>query len=564
MNQQTQAQAGSARGPRADLPDLLPARMLNEFAYCPRLFYLEWVQGEWRDSADTVEGRFKHRNVDREGGDLPPPGDEGEETIHVRSLHLSSERLGLTARIDVIEADGTAVTPVDYKRGKVPEAGPFEPERVQLCVHALILRDKGYRCDEGIVYYVDSKRRVPVPIDEDLAQRTMALAAEARKMAADGRIPPPLVDSPKCPRCSLVGICLPDEVNALREQPPAGEDVRRLFPARDDALPVYVQEQGATVGKGDERLVIRTRDAKQEVRLLDVSQLCVFGNVGVTPQALQLLARHSIPLCHFSYGGWFEAVTVGMAHKNVELRRRQFALAGDRRASLAIARRIVSGKIRNCRTLLRRNHSDAPRAGLRELSRLAQQAEAARRREELLGIEGAAARVYFSRFSGMIKADAGLDFSFTDRNRRPPRDPVNAMLSFVYAVLAKDLLVQTYTVGFDPYLGFYHQPRYGRPALALDLAEEYRPIIADSVVLGAINNGEIQPSDFLIRGDACALTPSGRRKVLAAYERRMDALIQHSVLRYAASYRRILEVQARLLARHVLGELPEYLPFRTR
>jgi len=563
MNPQAQTEAGSARGPRADLPDLLPARMLNEFAYCPRLFYLEWVQGEWRDSADTVEGRFKHRNVDREGGDLPQPGDEGQETIHVRSLHLSSERLGLTARIDVIEADGNVVTPVDYKRGKVPEAGPFEPERVQLCIHALILRDKGYQCDEGVVYYVDSRRRVSVPIVKELVERTTTLAAEARKVAAEGRIPPPLVDSPKCPRCSLVGICLPDEVNALREQPAAGE-VRRLFPARDDALPVYVQEQGASVGKGDERLVIRTRDDQQEVRLLDVSQLCVFGNVSVTPPALRLLASRSIPVCHFSYGGWFEAVTVGMAHKNVELRRRQFALAGNRRASLAIARRIVSGKIRNSRTLLRRNHAEAPQAGLRELSRLAQQAEAARRREELLGIEGAAARVYFSRFPGMIKADAGLDFSFTDRNRRPPRDPVNAMLSFVYAVLVKDLLVQSYAVGFDPYLGFYHQPRYGRPALALDLAEEYRPIIADSVVIGAINNGEIQRGDFLTRGDACALTPGGRRKILAAYERRMDALIQHSVLRYAASYRRILEVQARLLARYVLGELPEYLPFRTR
>ena len=155
-------------------------------------------------------------------------------------------------------------------------------------------------------------------------------------------------------------------------------------------------------------------------------------------------------------------------------------------------------------------------------------------------------------------------FEFTARNRRPPRDPVNALLSFLYAMLTKDLVVTLVGVGFDPYLGFYHQPRYGRPALALDLMEEFRPLVADSVALGLINNGELRPSDFITRVGAVALTESGRRRVLDAYERRLDLLVTHPRFGYAISYRRIFEVQVRLLARFLMGETASYPAFCTR
>lgn len=138
------------------------------------------------------------------------------------------------------------------------------------------------------------------------------------------------------------------------------------------------------------------------------------------------------------------------------------------------------------------------------------------------------------------------------------------MLSLAYALLVKDLTVTLLAVGFDPFLGFYHRPRYGRPALALDLAEEYRPIIADSVVIQVINTGEIRPADFITRADACALKAAGRRTFIAAFERRLDTLVTHPIFGYTISYRRILEVQARLLAAHLLGELAAYTAFVTR
>jgi CRISPR-associated protein Cas1 len=240
---------------------------------------------------------------------------------------------------------------------------------------------------------------------------------------------------------------------------------------------------------------------------------------------------------------------------------------------------------------------------------------------ELLGIEGAAALVYFENFSGMIKTGdnrdeavlagpagavdaAGMNppsngagtttsgpltaaagamaarppkrpggdaagqqfftFDFTRRNRRPPRDAVNALLSLGYSLLARDCTVAAHAVGFDPYVGFYHQPRFGRPALALDLMEEFRPLIADSVTLTVINTKVIGPGDFVRAGDAVNLSAAGRKRFFSVYEQRMNATIVHPVFDYQVSYRRALELQARLLAKTLTGEIEQYVPFVTR
>lgn len=300
---------------------------------------------------------------------------------------------------------------------------------------------------------------------------------------------------------------------------------------------------------------------------MDVSQLNIMGNVQVSTQAIRELCEREIPICYFTYGGRFYGLTSGMAHRNVELRRLQFRAAEDEKLSLGLARGFVKAKILNCRTMLRRNYQGVPGRILQDLNRLAEKAAAARSADILLGIEGTAARLYFENFAGMLKpktANTGALFDFTERNRRPPKDPVNALLSFTYALLTKELTVTLLAVGFDPYLGFFHRPRYGRPALALDLMEEFRPLIADSVVIGLINNGEMGDGDFIRSAGAVAMTDAARRRLLDAYERRMDTLITHPVFGYKVNYRRILEVQARLLARYLAGEIAHYPSFRTR
>jgi CRISPR-associated protein Cas1 len=536
--------------------------MVNEFVYCPRLFHIEHVQGEFAPNQDTVEGSIAHRRVEEETGHLPPAEElDPEDRVAARAVLLSAPILGVIARLDLLEGEGGRVRPVDYKKGHPSPSGPWDPDLVQLCCQALALRENGYTCDEGVLYYAETKARHVVAFDDALVTRTRRALDELRTCAADPVSPPPLVDSPKCPRCSLVGICLPDEVNLLR----AGKlgEVRRLVPARDDAGPVYVLDQGATVGKSGERLIVRKRDGIEEpVRLLDVSHLCLFGNVTVTASAIRGLVERGLPIFHYTYGGWLTAVTNGLPNGNVELRARQYRIADDDTRSLPIARTIVAGKIRNQRTLIRRNAAFDTSALTAELIRLARAASGAGSAELLLGIEGMAARAYFASFGRLLRPE--LAFDFEARVRRPPADPVNALLSFLYGMLAKDCLAALLSVGLDPQRGFYHRLHYGRPSLALDLEEEFRPLIADSTVLSLVNNRIVTRTDFVRRGPSCALTDEGRRSVIGAYHERLDALVRHPVFGYAVSYRRIIEIQARLLARLVAGELPTYRAFITR
>ncbi len=546
----------------------IPARMINEFAYCPRLFYLEYVQREWAESADTLDGSFVHRRVDTETGKIPETPQENTE-IHARSVWLGAESLNVSAKIDVFEADGKIATPIDYKRGRPKEIdeGVYEPERVQLCLQGLILRENGFECEAGYIYFAESQQKVRVEFTPELILRTVEFLMRARRVAETGEIPPPLVDSPKCVGCSLAGICLPDEINLLRLKDEETDAPRRLMPLRDDSLPVYVQgAYGLSVGLKGDCLEIREKGkAVSSAKIFETSQMSLFGNVQISAQAIRELASRDVPVVHLSYGGWLNAVTTAPPHKNIELRRAQFQAANDAEKCLKIARSFVAGKIYNQRTLLRRNAKELPNESLVFLREMRRKSMTVDSLQELLGMEGAAAREYFSKFATMFKQTGEQPaFDFTTRNRRPPKDPVNALLSFLYSMLTKEMLVTLIGIGFDPYLGFYHQPRYGRPALALDLMEEFRPIVADSVVINLINTGEIRAKDFITRLTGCALTDSGRKRVIEAFERRLNTTITHPVFRYTVSYRRIFEIQARLLARFLTGEISEYPSFITR
>ncbi|MCS6877678.1 MAG: CRISPR-associated endonuclease Cas1 [Geminicoccaceae bacterium] len=551
-----------------DVPPL-PARMINEFVYCPRLAYLVWVQQEWADTADTVEGRVRHARTEAPPRPMPEAEALDAEALPftVRSLELGSERLGVVAKCDIVEIEGGRVSPVDIKRGRRPhvEGGAHEPERIQLCVQAMLLEEQGYRVEEGFIWFAESRERVRVVFDEALRARTRAAIDGLRLLVLSGRIPPPLEDSPKCPRCALVGICLPDEVGFLVKGVPSP---RPLAVQRPDALPVYVQEPRARIRKEGETLVVEVEDAAPtRIRLADTSALVLFGSVSLTTPALHELLRREIPVAWHTHGGWFLGLAQGTGHRNVELRTAQYGASFDEHRCLELARGFVSAKIRNARTILRRNWrgEQPPERELAELAHWVRRAEHARNRDELLGIEGNAAAIYFGAFRNLIGEEAlARGFDFTKRNRRPPADPVNALLSFAYAMLARTFTVTLAMVGFDPWRGFYHRPRYGRPALALDLMESFRPLLADSAVLTAINNGEVQERDFVRAAGACALAPAGRKRFIACFERRLAQEITHPLFGYRVDYRRVLELQARLLGRHLLGELPRYPEFTTR
>lgn len=630
----------------------IPARMLNEFVYCPRLFYYEYVEGLFAHNADTLAGAAAHKRVDFGKGNLPPPqpaekrspdqpGDNKEktadelapETIHSRSVSLSSERLGVTAKLDLVEVHPTTngngdrdlfsplrVCPVDYKVGSPRETEDgkeiWDADKIQLGLQILLLRDNGYDCTEGIIYYRATRQRVPLSFTPELETWILQQIAAARA-ATEGPIPPPLENSPKCPRCSLVTICLPDETRLLTESPayPDDEDLssteqaafpfdrdfpaprcpalsfsqeyalkngrlptikpaRRLIATADDKRPLYLNTPGLYVGRSSEILQVKEKkEIVLKARINDIHHVALFGSIGISTPAIQTLCEKDIPITYFSMGGWFYGMTRGHGLKNVFTRIEQFRRADDHRACLDLARNFVHGKIRNQRTLLMRNHIQAENLTLQKLKYAARSCFEAESLEELLGIEGAAALTYFQNFAGMIKngRDPGEDnsqvafsFDFTRRNRRPPKDAVNALLSLGYSLLARDCTLAACAVGFDPYIGFYHQPRFGRPALALDLMEEFRPLIVDSVVLTLLNNRILNEKDFIQAGEAVNLTPGGRKIFFEYYEKRLSTTITHPVFDYKVTYRRALELQFRLLAKTLTGEIESYIPFMNR
>lgn len=654
---------GTGIGPYQE-EQTIPARMLNQFVYCQRLFYYEFVEGVFVESADTLRGSALHKKVDSGKGDLAAPAgklnaktaksaktrkegeekkeesqslvtsaatSEGPEVIHSRSVQMGSARLGVIAKMDLVEvrlsdltkgSDETAtnsetshvvsyegggveessesshpaardsyeVCPVDYKAG-APRPGAdgnelWDTDKIQLGLQALILRDNGYRCNEGLIYYRATKQRVRLQITPELEQWILQKILEAREVMR-GPMPGPLVNSPKCAGCSLAPVCLPDETRLLAAEPltPLVEPTplttpRRLMAARDDARALYLNTPGLRVGCKDEVVQVKDRDKLvDEFRMRDVSHVALFGNIQISTQAVQTLCEKEIPITYFSMGGWFYGITRGHTMKNVFLRMEQFRLARDKQTCLALAKRFVNGNIRNHRTMLMRNHVEAPAPVVMKLKRAADDALGAASVEELLGIEGAAASLYFQNFGGMIKGaeDAGepdpeasngaaeaFQFNFEGRNRRPPTDPVNAMLSLAYSLLSKDCALAVLAVGFDPYVGFYHQPRFGRAALGLDLMEEFRPLVAESVVLNCINNRVVTAKDFVRAGEAVNLNAAGRKKFFQTYEQRMDCLLTHPLFDYKVSYRRALELQARLLGKALTGETLEYVPLLTR
>jgi CRISPR-associated protein Cas1 len=618
--------------PKVELvAESIPARMLNEFVYCPRLFYYEHVEGVFVESADTVKGATVHARVDKGSGAMPKAKaaakseeeDEGEgkpaadgEEIHSRSVMLGSERLGVVAKMDLVEAtldeagSVTGVCPVDYKVGSPREGEDgrelWDTDRMQLGLQCLVLRDNGYACNAGIIYYRGTKQRVRLDLTTELEAWVIAQIAAARATAL-GPIPPPLVDSPKCARCSLAPVCLPDETRMLsvptlesfstdeegggadesvtisQHSPPAAP--RRLMAPRDEKRALYLNTQGFRVGCNDAVIKVKEKDrVVEEVRVSDVCHVAIFGNIQVSTQAVQRFCDRDIPVTWFSMGGWFYGMTRGHSLKNVLLRIEQFRHAADPVSCLGLARQFVRGKIHNHRVLFMRNHAEPPERTKLRLGQARDDAMGARSLEELLGVEGAAAAVYFQQFGGLIRErieeedflegiqpppksaapEVAFTFDFTTRNRRPPIDPVNAMLSLAYSLLAKECTLAACAVGLDPYVGFYHQPRHGRPALALDLTEEFRPLIAESAVLTAINSRYVSTSDFVSAGKAVNLNATGRKQFFQCFEQRMNSLITHPVFDYKVSYRRAIELQFRILARVLTGEIPEYIPFMTR
>ncbi len=594
-----------------------PARGIAEHAYCPRLFYYMTVEGVFLPSADTEQGAAVHRRVDRPSAATPEPATTGKRTRPVavehlesteddpnrprtvRSLALTSESMGVTATLDLAEIEGTTAIPVEYRKGRPQRCGraveptddmmeeqqlmvaptPWPTDRVQVGLQVLLLEEAGYTVPEAYLYYASEKLRLKVVVDDELRQFALS-HLELAKRTAQGERPAPLINDVKCPRCSLQPICLPDEINHQRltaltvhgqpiEASNEERTPRRMWPPRDDGIHVVLQRDGIRVGVRGQSVRITDKDGEvvRDLALANIESLALIGAVQVSTQALHVFADHEVPVAYCTAAGRLVAMMDPMGPTTAAIRTAQVRALDRADRVLELARAVILAKISNQRTLLMRNHEALNPRVASDLQKCLESAESAKNLDELRGHEGNAAAIYFANFCGMFKpsvASIAALFVTHGRQRRPPPDPINSVLSFGYAMLANECTVACRLASLEPTIGALHSTRPGRPALSLDLMEPFRPLIADSIAISAFNRGELVEGHFMNTASGCAMTDAGRKAFFMAYSRRMDTEVTHPVFEYRLSYRRMLMLHARLVAAWLQDEVPTLSFLTTR
>lgn len=520
--------------------ELIPISLVAHHAFCPRRAWLE-AMGETTDTHQMAVGIAAHR-----ASDDPTRSRPG----NLRSVDIASASLGITGRCDSVLVDGSGTaTVVEYKSTPVRRrATVTEPMVVQLALQAAALREAGFVVEGAAVHFVDHQLKVDVPVGEAETATALDHLEQLRAMLRAGAAPEPLIDDPRCRSCSHAGVCLPDE-RAL------GPVTRRVLVADPDSQTVHVATPGARAAIRAGRVrVVKGDDELGSVPIERVLALVLHGNVDVSSGLLRELLWRRVPTVWCSGTGRVVGWASSAYSPNGGPRVRQHVASAN--GNLHLARAFVAAKVGNQATLLRR-HGDAADvvASLRRLQRQVMTADSV---TEVYGIEGDAAARYFSAFETMLSQSVRAEFSFPGRTRRPATDPLNAALNFAYGLLLADLVRAVVTCGLDPHAGFLHSSGRNKPALALDLAEEFRAPVADSVVIGAFNNGELRASSFSTATGAARLRDTGRAALISAYERRVGTTFKHPTFGYQVTWRRAMEIQARLVLGVLDGTQPRY------
>jgi len=353
---------------------------------------------------------------------------------------------------------------------------------------------------------------------------------------------------------------------------------------------LYVTEPGVQVHKQGQRLLVkRGTEVLQDIPLIDVERVVMMGrSVSVTTPAIYALTQRKVDVLYLNSRGGYVSRLVGREHKHSRLRHAQALAISDPQRALSVARAIVDGKVNNQRVLVQRHAEGAAWAGsaLSLMDRMRRQVDQANTLDDLRGREGMAAKEYFHLLRQIFRPPSnGQSWGFERREYYPPPDPINALLSFGYTLLLNDLVAACQTAGLDPDLGFFHAIDYNKPSMALDLEEEFRPVIVDSIVLYAINRPVFALSDFEVgqpkeqepdedSGEAAPaanpavrpiyLKEAARKRFLALYETRVNEQILYPLAGEQTSYRRVFEQQAYQMGRVILGEADQYTPLMVR
>ncbi len=533
-------------------PATIRVSALHALAYCPRLFYLEEVEELYTQDAAVFAGRRLHVEIEKK------EDEEWEE------LFLESEELGLRGRLDALRTRDGQTIPYEHKRGrchrdenKQPQA--WESDRIQVLAYACLLESAlNIPIQEGRIRYHADNVLVHVPLDDEGRASVKAAIEQAREIRQSSCRPPVTDNERLCIRCSLAPVCLPEEARLAHNQE---QETIRLFPADDDRQVIHILEPGTSVGRTGEQLkIVRRAQPVETIPAHQVGQLVLHSFSQISTQALHFCTDQGIGV-HFISGGGRYIGSFDSRQGSIQRRIRQYEALSNSNTCLELACKLVSCRGQGQRKFLMRGTrgvKPAPEALKRAIAQMRlilKQVPKAKSLESLLGLEGNLAALYFGALPCLISAEVNPELHFNGRNRRPPKDRFNALLSFGYALLLKDVMNSILTVGLEPALGFYHQPRSQAAPLALDLMEVFRVPLVDVIVMGAVNRGQWDAqADFTIRGEQVWLSEPGRHKLVSLYERRKQESWKHPATGYSLTYRRLLELEVRLLEKEWNGE----------
>jgi len=534
----------------------IPVSYISEILYCPRNYYYRILEQVEEINHDMLHGQLQEEKRQQHNCIRT------NNKVKYRKLQIDSENYLITAVLDEVEEEYGKLYPVEYKKGVLKES---ISDQVQLCCQAFLLEENfNTEVDKGYIYYAASSIKKEIIFNHELRELTMLTIEKAKQILFDKTVPPPVNDN-RCDKCSLSNICLPHEVSKINSM--EGK-FRKPLPSYEMGRVLYVDTQGASLKKKHGQiLVTKDKEVLNDIPITAVDQITVVGQVQISAALIHELLKRSIIIYYVtSHGktlGWINP-TLG---KNSVLRIAQIKTADNANKSLNIAKAIIKGKTKNMRTLLVRYNRSLNNERITKavdfLKIISKEIENTYDIDKIRGYEGIASKYYYDVFEQLFKNQDTI-FKFNGRVRRPPTDPVNAMLSYGYTLLTNDITNELIRVGLDPYIGFYHSNVYGRPALALDLIEEFRSIIVDSVVLTLINKKIISPKDFTNTLGACQIEEKGRKAFLEIYRNRIKEEIKHPIFHYKLSYRRVMELQARLLSKVLTGELADYEAFYVR
>ena len=326
---------------------------------------------------------------------------------------------------------------------------------------------------------------------------------------------------------------------------------------------LYITQQGAMLHKsGNQILVKKEREVLQEIPIVQLDEVVIFGNGHITTPTMGYLLDKSIPVSFLSSRGKYKGKLQPAYAKDTRIRQQQYAVATDSKHCVALAKCFVRGKLTNAARFCQRQRTQNAemKSAIDSVRQTVQKLERAKNLESLLGYEGTGTAAYYRAFRQLLRHDWG----FTTRQFRPPPDPINAMLSLGYTLLHNHVYTFTHVVGFDPYCGYFHQPKHGHAALASDLMEEFRQIVVDRYILSLINNNRVRPEDFEQTNKGIRFTKEALDRFLTGYYGRMQQTFQHPTRNEKTNYLRCIELQVRHLARVVIGEESVYKPFLIR